>query len=159
MDFVVVNMCTSCVSPHLSLVYHILGLGGFGVKLDVSHSSLYMYINLCSNNFQNILGLLTVNGQNNPPTLHWPQSRPSVLNSCLLVTQVWLLTVPRWSHWHTANTADMKENTSSHSRLIGGIFVSLFKCTVSVLSHVTGSPGPVGMWIQYKRYKESRGKY
>ena len=60
MGFVRVNMCTSCVSPHLSLVYHVLDLGGFSVKLDVSHSSLYMDINLCSNNYQNILELLTV---------------------------------------------------------------------------------------------------
>ena len=50
----------------LSLVYHVLCLGGFSVKLDVSHSSLFMYINvLCRKNYQNILGLLTVNGQDN----------------------------------------------------------------------------------------------
>ena len=32
----------------LSLVYHVLCIGGFSVKLDVSHSSLYMYINVLS---------------------------------------------------------------------------------------------------------------
>ena len=38
----------------------------------------------------------------------------------------------------------MKENTSGQSRLIGGTFGVLFKCTISVLSHVM-SLGPLDL--------------
>ena len=49
----------------LSLLYQVPDLGVFSVKLDVSHSSLYMYTNVLSQKLQtNSLGLLIV---------YWPR--------------------------------------------------------------------------------------
>ena len=62
------------------------------------------------------------NDQDYPPTLHCPQSTPSALDlqtqsPVHLSHRLELLTVPRWSHWHTANRAHVGEchQSSGHT--------------------------------------------
>ena len=77
----------------LSLLYEVPGLGVFSVKLDVSHSSLYMYTNVRWQKLQkNCLGLLIVLLAKiiNPPyTGHCPDFLCWIYTHCPLSPWVW----------------------------------------------------------------------
>ena len=76
----------------LSLVYHVLCLGGFSVKLDVSHSSLYMYINILSQKLQKYswsFNCLMAKIIHPPYTGHCPDFLCWIYTHCPLSPWVW----------------------------------------------------------------------